>query len=195
VTPLLVISFYTACTPYEEEAARLAASLLRHSVRHHVEALPNLGDWQLNTMQKPAFIQKMLRDFPDHRLLWLDADAEITGPLDWFGSVGEKIALYIEPDTFLQSPNRVLSGTIYLQPCDEITALADAWRELADRFPDRWDQASLAHALAMYPGLAVRHLPAEFCWIEDKHRPRYPGAKPVIIHHQASRRLKKAVQI
>ena len=72
----LIVTYYTAGTPYEEVVQYLLDSCSRLNLRIHAEALPSSGDWVLNCGKKGPFVQQCMERF-DCPLLWVDADAEI----------------------------------------------------------------------------------------------------------------------
>lgn len=188
VTPrtLTVICFATRGTAYEEEARRLVESAERHGVRVHLETPEPAGSWVQNCAMKGPFVLEMLRKIGGP-VLWLDADAEIKGPLDFFGTIDADVAAYRSPT------GELLSGTVYLSGSPASIALAERWAELCRTESGTWDQKLLDRAIADTPHATVAQLPLGYCKIFDW--PWMPGetADERIVHHQASRRLKKLV--
>jgi hypothetical protein len=186
--PPLIVSYYTRGTPYEQEAERLCASLCALDLPHKVEGIRNRGNWSLNCNQKPGFIRDHLHA-GERPVLWVDADAEVI-------QVPQLQHLSIDGYDFAahwRNGKELLSGTTWWNFTKAAFDLLTAWERASRRDPGVWDQKHLEHAVRMVPGLKADRLPAEYTWIEDLFRYEQPDARPVIVHHQAARRLRSIV--
>ncbi|MCH9614665.1 MAG: hypothetical protein SP1CHLAM54_13710 [Chlamydiia bacterium] len=176
-----LISFYTPL--YTPQANRLKTSCEKFNVPHLIEMLPCQGTWEENCALKPTFILEKL-DQLKTPLLWVDADAEILrqpGPFE--GDLSTIINLDL-PETH---PSRVGSGVVYLTP--KARPIIEKWAAICKDFNGtEWDQVGLREALK---NETATPLPKEYCMIDDR---LIDGDNPIILHHQASRLLKKVIR-
>jgi hypothetical protein len=191
------VSYYTENTGYEEEAKRLRASCYRLGLKHDIKPVPNLGSWEKNTSYKPTFIKQMLKKHEGQKVVYVDADAEFVDFPDFFKNIDaekhEIAAHYREWPNRLEN-KELLSGTIWFSNSDKCKKVVDIWEKHCEMKPDMWDQRALQHVInniQSCDSLGVFDLPASYCAIFDQNM----SSKPVILHHQASRRLKRAVAI
>ena len=186
-----VISFYTKDTPYVEEALRLVGSCANHSIPTSILPRPNLGNWSLNCHQKPGFIREQLHA-AEEPVLWLDADAEVMAPLDdaWIRDAGVDFAASWRP---MSSHSELLSGTTWWNFTEGAFKLLTEWEKECRMNPGVWDQKHLQYALGMCPDVQDLRLPIAWTWIEDLFRCENPDVEPIVVHHQASRRLRKKI--
>jgi hypothetical protein len=183
--PYLVIAYYTADTPYREEARMLEATLDALRLPYMIRAYPSRGSWELNCGIKPEFIGDMQRLHPAKDLLYVDVDARFHSvpEFPWPGDVGRRVFRGAE----------TLSGTLYFRATAGARRAVELWRQEQERFPVRWDQVSLACALAYDPApCSVFDLPVNYVRIFGLDAGE-PG-DPVIMHYQASRRLKNQIR-
>ena len=185
--PLLAITFATP--EYQPELDRLIKSCCQHGQAIFKERLPSTGDWKQNCAEKPRFIRRLMDLHPRTPLLWLDADAELLGPVADLANIECDIAIRTRRNLQHMGPH-VCSGTILIQPTDEANKLVNRWCYRMEHDKLDWDQRILQAAIA--DGIAnVHDLDARYCWIFDE-KPAVENA--LIKHHQASRRLKRVVQ-
>lgn len=186
--PFTIVSFYTIGTDYEAEAQRLIESCERFNLPYRVEPVPNLGTWQRNTQHKAEFLRWMRSELTGP-IVWLDADAEVKCYPALFAEITDAdVAVHYRAKG--KGKRELLSGTVWFAETVEARNLLDRWVETNRRNPKRWDQSTLADAIRDLPGVLVHELPAPYCLIFDRMRRLGP---PVILHHQASRRLKRRV--
>jgi hypothetical protein len=178
-----VVSFYTP--GYAGEAARLVESCEHFGIVHDVRAIDTLGDWQKNTSYKSAFLREVREEWTGP-LVWLDADAEVVRYPTAFDVLDDcDVAAHYRRDTEL------LSGTLWLGDTQRCRSLLETWATLCGSRPMIWDQRNLAAAVGMVSGLRLHRLPAAYTCIFDAQDMLDQG-DAVILHHQASRRLKHA---
>jgi len=180
----IVVSYYTK--EYENEAKKLIASLEKFKLHYDVELIDGLGSWQKNTQYKPKFCKKMLEKH-QRPIVYLDADAEVKQYPDLFNRLDCDIAVHY------RNSEELLSGTLYLDNIATTKAIIEDWVREIERNPNIWEQACLARVLERYlldKALVMEQLPPEYCCIFDL----MSGVKnPVIVQHQASRKLKENV--
>lgn len=180
----LVISFYTANTPYEGEIERLRRSCGQHGLQLYVEAVASTGSWVRNCALKGPFVRRCLERFR-RPLLWLDADAEVTRDPELFRDPDFEFAAY--------RPRHLCSGTLYFASTASAVRLADNWASLCLRQPLRWDQVLLARVLDQEINtIRYRSLPQGYCKVVGRAW-READQTTYILHHQASRRYKRLV--
>ena len=195
----LVVSYYTAKTPYRKEAARLEESMLQLTIPHHVAEVPNLGDWQKNTHFKAKFIRQMMDRFSTKDLIWVDADAVFHKYPVMFDNftAGDKSLLGWNSDISVHFRNwkhgkdELLSGTIFIRNNDLMKRVVDDWIRINKQNRSTWEQRNLARAIKREPMIKVYPMPIEYCCIFDDDRRQQ--IDPVIEHFQASRRLRRIV--
>jgi hypothetical protein len=185
VKPVLV-SFFTAGTPYESEAAELAASAREFGLFPDIRPVPNLGDWARNCGMKPAFIRDRMQDYPGRPVVWLDADARVRQVPELFATLDCDFAAHWRYGVEL------LSGTLYFGPTRAARRLCEAWAEAQMRAPRVWDQKVLQRVIESgAPPARLERLPAAYTAIFDARM--CPDDEQVIVHTQASRRLKQCL--
>lgn len=188
----IVISFFTENTPYVEEAAKLEASLQRFSVPYKIYPRANRGNWIENTQYKSSVLLAALREFPDRAVVWIDADAILLKPPEWF----DRAAAQRFDISFFRlrsdwNPNELLSGTMFLHNTAVTNALVEAWDRL-NQTVKTWDQKTLQMLVDgdFRDKLVVEPLPLEYIKIDRMDRVQPGMGDPVVFHNQASRRLK-----
>lgn len=180
------VGYYTDGTGYAKEAEVLKNSLLRHGQKFEIEGVPNLGSWQKNTQFKAEFLRSKVFEHFGETIVYTDCDSELRESPVLFDAI---------PDTadigyHLHRGNEMLSGTLFLRCTEKTMELMDLWVAECAENPDKWDQECLWNAVQK-SGVKKYMLPAEYCCIFDAH-PEITN--PVIVHYQASRRLKNTVK-
>ena len=199
---MFVIGYFTENTPYEAIGADFSAHLTSRGIDHDIRGVPNLGSWLKNTSYKSKFVRDMLREVPGRPVVYLDVDAEIIEPPVLLDNLDCDIAASIFATWEL------LSGTVYFNPTPKTLECVDRWVELCEQWPDRippgvmgqypngeaaWDQRLLSLAIHRTPGIRFTELPPAYTYIHDLTRDHYPDAKPVIMHHAASRKYRDKI--
>lgn len=192
----VIISFYSLGTPYEKEVQNLIASCAKFNLSTSIEGMESCGSWELNCAYKPFFILKKLEEL-NRPILWVDADAVFVQEPVWQQAFEKDFAAYLDPTLPDEDDSKVLSGTLFARPSAK--PLIREWirqchRELLDINRDKefWDQIALRDVLLKSPKNSFDSLPNSYVKIFDA--PNFLGAKDsVIVHYQASRRLKTAI--
>ena len=179
----LVVGFYTHGTGYETEAREMAASAHRMGLDGYLRAIDNRG-WQRNTQFKAWFLRAMVARHQGRTIVYTDADSRFARYPALFDDAAFRGIRY-----HLHKGRELLSGTLQIH-CDASTSkLMDLWVEECEKNPHIWDQQALASAVARWDGNRGE-LPKEYCCIFDS---KPLPAAPVVVHYQASRRLKQEV--
>ena len=188
LVPPLVISYYTANTLYADEAARLEASLRQYEVEHEIHALKHQGSWQANCIIKADFIYHMMNKYPERPLIWLDADAEVHGPM----SEMEEFVGDADFAVYYHKGRELVSASMWFAPTPAARDLVARWIKVNKEKPDVWDQKTLQEAVERsgWGGKMVK-LPVKFSKIFDDRENKH--VTPLVTQHQASRRLKDRV--
>jgi len=200
---MIFISYYTKGNYEKVINEYLLPSLKKYNLVYDIKAIEDLGNWQKNTHFKATFIKKMLLKHKQS-IVFLDADATIED-YPMLLLVGD---LYCNYDIALhyldwykfwrkidgQKKREALSGTLYLRYNEKILQFLDEWIKENNR-TIAWEQKNMQWVLRNWKKkLKIYELPAEYCAIK-LHNGEIPyyylTEKPVILHHQISRKLRK----
>lgn len=191
-TPL-VISFYTANTPYQLEVLNLLQSCQRFEIEHHIEAVTSRGSWGLNVALKPLFIRDKLVELK-RPLFWVDADAAFVQKPDFTPFFAYDLAVRQMP-----VPDRKLkynSASLFVHYNPKTIAFMNAWAAICEKKVAEdsdqilyIDQISLADLLDGHHGLEVHPMPIGYCKVYDLQSDQIPPSQIVIEQYQASRRF------
>ena len=186
--------FVTAYTPeYDELAARLLGTLARFRMASFAMPLRSTGDWRMNTFLKPRALCNAMMAFPTNPIVWVDADAEVvSSPGRFFQELAEADVDVACHHFVTKRGTEHLSGTLYLGPTERRARFLSAWVDMLEQHSHSYkgDQDAIADA-AMVAGVDLYDLPRPYCQIFDA--PRVEGQPDVIVHHQASRQMKRKV--
>ena len=191
---MIIWSFYTEGTEYEDEAAKLYESLVKLNLnRFIIEPVPNLGDWQLNVKQRVKLIRQLM-EARKESVLAVDCDATFCRKPDLdFDSLHCDIAAHVMDKAYWKQDiskhtHSLMGGTLFF-PCEVRTLdLLYLWDKACENNP-MWDQRILERVIKEH-GFRLYELPAEYCCID---KTMWGIENPVIRHHQASRRLRKVI--
>lgn len=185
MTPLFV-SFFTLGTPYETEAAELAATLRAFDLPYDIEGIEPRGSWVRNCSQKARFVRDMMLRHPEQRIVWLDADARVKKLPTLFQNLECDVA-------FHRRHGELLSGTLFFAPTSAAWETVRLWESACEAHPDEWDQRVLDDVVKENKaGATFGTLPASYVQIFDA-KDMGDVDEAVILHTQASRRLRGLV--
>jgi len=195
----IIVSYFTLDTPYAKIAHDcLMPTLSRTDLTCDVRGVDNLGSWINNTSYKPTFIKSMLEKH-DCNIVWVDCDAEVIRYPEMFLHIPDEYDVavhYLDRDKWYQGKNKgteLLSGTIFFRNNENSMRIVDRWKEECDKRLE-WDQKVLQRVLE---NENVFELPIEYCYIKTMPDGSLPSVKviePVIIHNQASRKLRGLIR-
>jgi len=188
---IVYVSMYTHGTPYEQEVKILDASLRKYKLFYEIVGIRPQGSWIKNTQMKPQII---LDNMNKHNkdVVWLDADAEILEQPVFFDSIATDLSFHAltwhkgTPNEFQE----ILVGTVYFRNNDLVKELLRKWISL-NKQVDKPDGETFQMLMNDSRGISVTVLPPEYVRIFDSEQ--MEGIKPIIVHNQASRRFKEAV--
>ncbi|KUO65718.1 MAG: hypothetical protein APF80_12555 [Alphaproteobacteria bacterium BRH_c36] len=178
----VVSCFYTP--NYLAQVTSLKRSLEAHGINHFLKRYERLGSWESTTRLKPVFLDYCLKKFPDHDVLYLDADAVVRQPLTFFDDIRSDICLLFHP-TVLYNKHylRISAGTVYCRNTDGGRRFARLWMAQEEKCSAlNVDEDMIYMAFGDMQGISITVLPPEYYKIYDN-----PGLDPVIEHFQASR--------
>jgi hypothetical protein len=206
-----IVGYYTRGTPYEDEAALLAASLDRVGMPYDLHPTTTRGGWDANTAMKPVFL-RWQRSMAMGPLVYVDVDAFVHADCaayfdglaarsfdfgaHWFAGPPKGHDWRLNCACLAGRPcdrdHRMLSGTLYLGDTSGCRRLLDRWIELNRREDAAVNggggQKNLWRTVvAMGDGLRVARMPGRYCYVWDKPR-GYPLDEPCIIEHTIASR-------
>lgn len=178
----IVVCFYT--DSYRDHALSLKESLDEFNLNYYFKQVDDAGYWEANTRIKPHFILECLQQFPDKNVLYLDADALVKKPLDYFNYITADVAFY-KTKGMLGMSHDYLASTMFFSNTDNTIALVQQWiAEQVDGKRTQVDQDSLDIAMDKFSNtLTVEPLNPGYIKIFDKD---YDG-EVYIEQYQASR--------
>lgn len=197
---MIIISYATIDTPYEEVIkSTLIPSLEKFDLDYDISYVKDLGSWQLNTGYKSTFIKEMLLKHKQS-VCFLDSDASIVEYPELLYQLSSGVDISYHNFNWWKhwrgvdndfSRMHLLSGTICFSYNPKVLSLIDEWIEKVVENPNVWEQKVLEEIVNSKTNLGICHLPAEYCCVvmHDNSIPKYIN-KPVIVHHQASRKYK-----
>lgn len=198
----IIISFYTKDSPYEWHAEALGQSIKNLGLDYDIQGIASLGSWEANCAYKPLFILEMLQKHR-HSVLWVDSDAVFMRTLEWIDAFSADIAVRVNHGLSCEHPSKIVSSTIYIDFNEKSFHLIKKWAEACleallkkDRTEEVWDQQVLTFVLKNHlSNFTVGMLPREYLKIFDHPEDEEKCKNPIIIQNQASRFLKKWMNI
>ena len=178
-----IVAFYTENTPYEEHVEPFIEACEAFDLPYYVEPVERAENWVANCGLKPQFLARCLEAF-DEDILYLDIDARVRQPLDYFNSLDCDIGVH-----YLNG-KELLSGTILLRNTQKTREIVNSWCREQKKKYSVWDQRVLQSVLAQDKSVKVVDIPGTYTQIFDTMKGL---GKPHIEHLQASRKLKSKV--
>lgn len=178
----LVCCFYTKS--YLDHASALKQTLDDFNISYYFKEVEDAGYWEANTRIKPHFILECLQEFPNKSILYLDADARVKKPLDYFNHITADVAFY-NTKGMPEMSHDYLASTLFFNNTEATKQLVEQWiREQEHGKRTQVDQDSLDAAMQKLEStLTVAPLSAGYIKIFDKD---YQG-DIYIEQYQASR--------
>lgn len=182
----IICCFYT--DSYKDHALLLKDSLDTFGLEYYFKQVDDEGYWEANTRIKPHFILECLQKFPSKNVLYLDADALVKKPLDYFNDITADVAFY-KTKGMPGMSHDYLASTMFFNNTAATLILVKQWiAEQVDGKRTQVDQDSLDAAMEkLADNLSVEALNPGYIKIFDKD---YDG-EIYIEQYQASRGLTK----
>lgn len=178
----IVCGFYTP--NYLAQITSMKRSLEKMGINHFVKRYERLDTWEATTRLKPVFIDYCLKKFPDHDILYLDADAVVRKPLSFFDTVTTDVCMAFHP--IVQNRKhylRISAGTVFCRNTEGGRRFAELWKAQESKAkPFTVDEDMIYMAFSDMKGISITIVPPEYYKIYDRS-----GVDPVIEHFQASR--------
>lgn len=184
------ICAYFTSEAYFKAAQRMRLSAVELGLDVDIRKLQDLGTWEKNVAQKPAFAIKMLEEHGQDIIL-VDTDAYFHARPD--ALIAPEFAA--EVALFVAGNGKPSSGTMYFRNGRKSRLFLRAWEQSIENHPEPEvgadvpprEYTSLA-SLVKKPLLVPIHiLGPEYFWVERSMRQSYPGCKPVIEHFMVSK--------
>ena len=199
---MIFISYYTLGDYEKVFKEKLLPSFVKWNLPYDIEVLDDIKNWQVATHYKAEFCKKMLLKHKQ-AVLFLDVDVTIEKYPKLIRKLNKyDIALhYLDWYKFWrkvegQKKREALSGTLYLNYNEKVLQFLDKWIEENNK-NTAWEQRNMQWVLRSWKKkLKIYELPAEYCTIilpNGQLPEHYLTGKPVILHHQVSRKLKNAI--
>jgi len=195
-----MIVAYATKGPYEATARDLKKSLEKLKLKHQIDILPSKSSWRENTHIRAKYL---LGKFDDGHewLLSLDSDCVVlSDPLPYMKKLKCDIAVHYikkKKKKGKKSKKELLPGTLWLRNTRATRKMLYLWDDFAVKKPDKPDRFCCRNAVDLAVtkyDLIIAKLPPEYTYIFDTSKKIYPGVEPIIMHLQASRKLKKLIR-
>lgn len=178
----IVCAFYTP--NYLPQILALKRSLEAHGIAHFLKRYEKRDTWEETTRIKPAFLGACLDRFPDKDVLYLDADAVVLKPLDFFETVTADVSLLLTPKRkHERNYLRLSSGTILIRNTPGGRRFVETWKSAEPLCSKINHDEDMIHKIfPKLAGVSIALLPTAYSKIFDE-----PGEDAAIEHFQASR--------
>jgi hypothetical protein len=152
-----------------------------------IEAVPDLGGWELNCGGKPNWIMGEWRKCQSG-VVWVDVDGRINSEPKILLNMPPNVdfACHFRNQTLCSGThyeNELMSGTLYFGPTQGAFRLLSAWVDEQNENPRELDQRTLQKALNRLSDLTIFKLPKSYCKVFDTM-----DGEAVIEHFQESRK-------
>jgi Nucleotide-diphospho-sugar transferase len=186
----VVCAFFTP--NYLEQALSLKASLDALGLNYFFKRYERAASWEATTRIKPVFVDYCLSRFPQHDVLYLDADAVVRKVPTFFDTVTSDVCLLFNAVKSVQTYYlRIAAGTVLVRNTEGGRRFAQVWKaEETNASMLSRDEDLIYMAMSKLEGVSFTALPQAYIKIFDSPKlgPEIgPDAEPVIEHFQASR--------
>ncbi len=183
----MVCCFYT--DNYHKYAMALKESLDKFGLNYCLQKVENRGHWEANTRIKPEFLLDCLHRFQDMNLLYLDADAVVKKPLDYFDDISEDLAIYTTSKAVEGMSHDFLTGTIFIKNNPMGKLLLEKWVQAQSNAKQtQVDQDSIETAIyQLQDKISILPLPLAYIKIFDTDMAKNYDSEIYIEQYQASR--------
>ena len=196
---MLIISYATRGNYEKELATHLMPSLKKFNVLYDIDIIKE-SNWHDATHYKATFIKQKLEQHKQP-LVFLDVDAELYKYPKLFDNIPSEYDMsvhYLDLDMQWRmkpgSKKTALSGTLYFNYNDKVLKFVDEWIE-ENKISGIIEQKNMERVLDRIDYMKIYPLPYSYITIIT-HKNEIPihmikKSDVVIIHYQASRRLKR----
>jgi hypothetical protein len=213
----VLFTYYSEGTEYEKIFQQcFLNSVMNLKYKHNdldwkVSVISNQGNWYKNVAEKANCIleqlESMTEDGDSRNLVYVDVDAEVLQYPDLFNNIPEEydIALhFLEHKSWYGKLNsdkkELLTGTIFFRNNKKVKDFLKLWyimslENMNNKKSGQKTLESLYEEKQLH--LNIYNLPIDYCYIDSLPNKKPPLVKcenPVIIHHQASRIMKRKVK-
>lgn len=205
ITNFIVTAFVTVGTVYEEIlATHLLPSLTKLNLDYHIESVESKGSWLANVALKPKTILEALEKYPSKNIVCLDADSEVLHYPELFHDIPEDYDIACHHlnwnvwygYTHSEPVKELLTGTMWFKNTEKVKNVIREWAAKAET-THMWEQKVLADVLKRHEEIKIYPLPIEYCYIltlPSGKPPILQVDKPIIAHHQVSRKYKRKMR-
>jgi hypothetical protein len=179
-----IVCFYTVDNIYEQEAARLRASLDRLGLRHDLRPVESRGSWAANAGMTAGFLCDMLDEHKGQPIVYLNADAVVWKRPVLFEGLSDAVCDIAAHRTLRRG--QLCNGTLWLANSELCRKVIADYRRGVEASPgDMDEQRHLDIAIRANPSCREYGLPEAYCLIHDLMKT--PVQEAVIEHLQCSR--------
>lgn len=197
---VVVISFYTLNTPYEQEVLNLIESCENHGIKTCIEGRVSQSSWERNCAMKPFYILEKLEELK-RPVFWVDADAVFLKEPVFAPFLDYDISVRINDFLTDDHSSKVISNSIFVNYTLEGLNMIRAWCEECrsqlskkDRVFEFWDQVALRDVVLAAKNAKIRPMPLGYAKIFDIDLFLIENQEVFIEHYQASRRFKRSIK-
>ena len=197
--------FYSEGTEYQNiYQNQLARSCEEYNLELEVMSTPNYHSWYRNVAEKPRVIMEMLDLLVSNNtaLVFLDADCTITQYPYLFEEIPEEYDIAFHTLNWNEwygyknhsATRELLTGTMFFRKRKVVRELCREWYLQATQTME-WEQKVLEKVIKNHD-VKIFNLPIEYCFMDSRpgNKPPLIKTDPVIVHHQASRKLKRIIK-
>jgi len=192
---MLYISYATKDEYEKVLNTYLYPSLKKYNLPNLVRLILPFKSWKEATNYKSKFILEVLLQ-EKRDIVFVDADAEILEYPKLFDVLSPAYDMALHwLDWKIQynkdrSEKELLSGTLMIRYNTKTIYVLNQWIEEIEKNPVLWEQKHLERIVKKGTTLNIFNLPIAYCCIKRKDE-TYPCERPVILHNQVSRYLKR----
>ena len=172
----IIVNFYTGDNGYEKVVVHLIDSLKKFNMPYYIVEIDSKGDkWEKICQQKPYVLLKVMEEYPNKNIVWLDADAVVEKMPTEFLKIKKDIGICYKG-------TELCSGTIFLKNNNVCRNIIDDWIKENNKSTKVWDQVTLDKVINKKYKENMHKLPGSYIGIFNKNE--------VISHWQFSRNIK-----
>ena len=186
---MIVVSFYTPNTIYEERMRTLKASVEKFKLRHDIQPVEDKGSWRKNVSYKPTFLLEMLKKHKEP-ILWVDADGVFRqAPKLLYNTNCDVAYFYWDMVGF----RTICTGTLYFANTDMAFQILKAWETL-DKAQSTTESGQIVLTRTLEQNLKIRLnstillLPMSYLWCNflPSLRTKYLNEIEPVIEHSTT---------